>query len=253
MVDFSSIPSDYYNTSSVENLKDLSVTFVRSKRFLDLLEENVGNKRIYTFISAHLMDYVMNKGRGFCSRINPIWAEDVDKNFTIFHNWVNHNKQPRQNIIATNCEIHNTALVGADAMKYIYDPMMIKPVQLKHMGNVVLGSEVKVFPFATIHRASLGSTVINEGCVIGAYCNVGHNVVIKKNTILTPYVCIGGSACIGEGCFIGMGAIIRDEVVICDRVRIGMGALVTKDITKPGMYLGTPARRKGDWSGAWHY
>lgn len=252
MVNFSQIPSDYYSTSSVESLKDFSVTFVRNEKYMDLLEENLGNKRIYTFAHSSLITYTMNKGGGFKNRINPIWVEDVDKQFAIFHNWVNANKQPKQNIIAGDCEIHNTAIVGADAMKYIYDPMMVEPVHLKHMGNVVMGSRVKVYPFATIHRASLGSTVIEENCAIGAYCNVGHNVHIMKNTILTPYVCVGGSTVIGKGCFIGMGAIIKDGVVICDKVKIGMGALVTKNITQGGIYIGSPARRKGDWDGRWH-
>ena len=250
--DFSEIPLEYHSTSSVESLKDLSVTFVRSRKYLDILEENIGNKRIYTIISVSLMDYANNKSSGFYSRFNPIWAEDVDKQFAIFHNWVNWNRNPKQNTIASDCVIDPTAIIGADAMKYIYDPMMVKPVQLKHMGNVVLGNGVKVFPFATIHRASLGSTIIEDNCAIGAYCNVGHNVHIKKNTILTPCVCVGGSTSIGEGCFIGMSATIRDGLVICDRVKIGMGALVTKDITQSGIYIGSPARRRGDWNGRWH-
>lgn len=252
MGEFSQIPKDYYHTSSVESLRDLSVTFVRSEKYLDILEDNLGNKRVYTIIHASLMKYAMNKGKGFYTRINPIWVEDVDKQFAIFHNWVNHNRQPKQNIIAASCDIHDTAIIGADAMKYIYDPMMVKPVQLKHMGNVVLGEEVKVFPFATIHRASLGSTVVEENCAIGAYCNVGHNVHIMKHTILTPCVCIGGSTVIGKGCFIGMSAVIRDGLVICDGVKIGMGSLVTKNIDKQGVYVGSPARRKGDWDGRWH-
>jgi acetyltransferase-like isoleucine patch superfamily enzyme len=31
-------------------------------------------------------------------------------------------------------------------------------------------------------------------------------------------------------------------VTICDRVVIGAGAVVTKDITEPGFYAGNPAR-----------
>ena len=251
MVDFSTIPAEYYSTSSVEFLEDLSVTFVRSEKYLNLLEANIGEKRIYTIISSHLIQSAISRGK-FYERFNPIWAEDVDKTFAIFHNWVNDSKQPKQNIISDNCEIHSTAVIGVDAMKYIYDSMMIKPVQLKHMGNVVLRKGVKVFPHATIHRASLGSTIIEENCVIGSYCNIGHNVHIKKNTALTPYCCIGGSTVIGSDCLIGMGAIIRDGLVICDQVKIGMGSLIVKDITQQGVYVGSPARRVGDWSGKWH-
>jgi len=46
---------------------------------------------------------------------------------------------------------------------------------------------------------------------------------------------------IGNQVSIGTNATIL-PVHICDRVVIGAGAVVTKDITQPGIYAGNPAR-----------
>jgi acetyltransferase-like isoleucine patch superfamily enzyme len=46
---------------------------------------------------------------------------------------------------------------------------------------------------------------------------------------------------IGDDCFIGSNATIL-PVRICDDVVIGAGSVVTKDILKPRIYAGNPAR-----------
>ena len=46
---------------------------------------------------------------------------------------------------------------------------------------------------------------------------------------------------IGSGVSIGTNATIL-PVVICDQVVISAGAVVTKNITEPGIYAGNPAR-----------
>jgi UDP-3-O-[3-hydroxymyristoyl] glucosamine N-acyltransferase len=137
-------------------------------------------------------------------------------------------------------------------MRIIYDPdSKVEPLKLKHVGNVVINAYSEIGPHATIHRSSLGSTVIGHHNFIGSYANIGHNVKTGNNCCFTPYVCVGGSVKIGSNVVMGMGAIIRDNVSICDRVRIGMGSLVVKDIKEPGLYFGSPAERKGDWDGVW--
>jgi acetyltransferase-like isoleucine patch superfamily enzyme len=47
---------------------------------------------------------------------------------------------------------------------------------------------------------------------------------------------------IGNHVSIGSNATIL-PVSICDDVVIGAGAVVTKDITEPGKYVGNPARK----------
>jgi acetyltransferase-like isoleucine patch superfamily enzyme len=49
------------------------------------------------------------------------------------------------------------------------------------------------------------------------------------------------STVIGNNVSIGTNATIM-PVTICDRVVVGAGAVVTKDITESGVYVGNPAR-----------
>jgi serine acetyltransferase len=42
---------------------------------------------------------------------------------------------------------------------------------------------------------------------------------------------------------IGTNAAVLPGINICDNVIIGAGAVVNKDITDPGTYVGVPARK----------
>jgi UDP-3-O-[3-hydroxymyristoyl] glucosamine N-acyltransferase len=57
-------------------------------------------------------------------------------------------------------------------------------------------------------------------------------------------VTLGGSTTIGDNCFLGMNSMTKEHVTICDNVTIGMGAVVTKDITEPfTTWIGNPAKK----------
>ena len=60
----------------------------------------------------------------------------------------------------------------------------------------------------------------------------------RDRSLLTPTK-------IGNQVSIGSNATIL-PVSICDRVVIGAGAVVTKDIDQPGIYAGNPARKLRD-------
>jgi maltose O-acetyltransferase len=47
---------------------------------------------------------------------------------------------------------------------------------------------------------------------------------------------------IGRDCWIGGGAIIQPGVTIGDRVIVGAGAVVTKDVADDAIVVGNPAR-----------
>ena len=87
---------------------------------------------------------------------------------------------------------------------------------------------------------------ICELVVIGDDCFVSHGAMFINDLFDT-----GGPAGgdrnlwketkIGNHVSIGTNATIL-PVTICDRVVVGAGAVVTKDITEPGIYVGNPAR-----------
>lgn len=106
--------------------------------------------------------------------------------------------------------------------------------------DCVIGLGTMIF-----HRA-----VINTGCFLGDHVivNTGaiveHDVSIGSNCFVGPGAIIAGNATVGTDVYIGAGACIRNGVNIVDGCVIGMGAVVVKDITKPGTYVGNPAKLK---------
>lgn len=80
-------------------------------------------------------------------------------------------------------------------------------------------------------------------CIVNISCTIGHDTIIGDFVTINPGVNISGNVRIGGNCNIGSNAVIRNGITICDDVTIGAGAVVVKDITEPGIYVGSPAIR----------
>lgn len=118
-----------------------------------------------------------------------------------------------------------------------------------------LGDDVFVGPFVEIQKqVSIGArtrvqshSFICEFVKIGRDCFVGHGVMFVNDTFASGGPARGDrtkwrATNIGNAVSIGSNATIM-PVSICDRVVIGAGAVVTRDINEPGIYAGNPARK----------
>jgi acetyltransferase-like isoleucine patch superfamily enzyme len=91
---------------------------------------------------------------------------------------------------------------------------------------------------------------ICEYVTIGEDCFIGHGVMFIndrfENGAPAPKASgLLNATKIGNNVSIGSNATIL-PVSICDRVVIGAGAVVTKDISQAGVYAGNPARKLRD-------
>jgi acetyltransferase-like isoleucine patch superfamily enzyme len=117
-----------------------------------------------------------------------------------------------------------------------------------------IGEESFVGPFVEIQRG----VVIGKRCRIQSHAficelvNIGDDCFISHGAMfINDLFAVGGPAKgqrelwratkIGNGVSIGTNTTIL-PVTICDRVVVGAGAVVTKDIAQPGIYVGNPAR-----------
>lgn len=127
---------------------------------------------------------------------------------------------------------------------------VVEPVNLYECS---IGSDSFVGPFCEIQKGAVignrtrvqSHTFVCELVTIGDHCFVGHGVMFINDLFNE-----GGpsgdpakwkSTHIGNHVSIGSNATIL-PVRICDHVVIGAGSVVTKDITRPGIYAGNPAR-----------
>ncbi len=128
---------------------------------------------------------------------------------------------------------------------------IIEPVNIY---GCKIGSNSFVGPFTEIQK----EVVIGEKCrvqshaficelvTIGNNCFIGHGVMFVNDFCKTGGPAMGArdllkSTTIGNNVTIGSNATVL-PVEICDNVVIGAGAVVTKNITKPCIYAGNPAR-----------
>jgi acetyltransferase-like isoleucine patch superfamily enzyme len=128
----------------------------------------------------------------------------------------------------------------------------VEPVNLY---ECKLGENCFIGPFVEIQKGvSIGNyckvqshTFICELTSIGNNCFIGHGVMfindlMKKGTPAAGDRLKWKRTLIGNNVSIGSNATIL-PVEICDRVIIGAGSVVTKDILEQGIYAGNPAKK----------
>jgi acetyltransferase-like isoleucine patch superfamily enzyme len=154
--------------------------------------------------------------------------------------------------------------------------MMAEPILLQSkIVNVDFGEGVKVMEPVNIYGCKIGSQ-----CFVGPFVEIQKDVTIGQRTKVQSHTFICELVTIGDDCFIGHGVMFINDlfanggpargdkslwketkignnvsigsnatilpVTICDNVVVGAGAVVTKNITLPGVYAGNPAKKLKD-------
>ena len=234
-------------TSSVLDPMDGSLTFARSASYLKILNKTDLNLDV---VVPYNIDEEVIKNLPENIKVHVIDESDnIEYIFTYVHNIINENKEPKENIIGKNVNIHESVVFGVHGNTYCRCPDG-SMINLKHMGNIIVEDNVDIEALSIVHRAGMTSTIIGEGTKVCVKCNIGHNCIIGKRSFIAPGVLLGGGCTIGDYCYIWQGVITRSNVSICDKVIIGAGSLVLNDITKPGTYFGSPAKYVKPYDGS---
>lgn len=148
-------------------------------------------------------------------------------------------------VVGKRCIIHAGAVLGSDGFGYIEnaDGSFDK---IPQVGTVVLGDDVEIGANTTIDRAAVGTTSIGDGVKIDNLVQIAHGVSIGRNSALAAHVAIAGSTRLGErNRFAGQAGIVG-HVSTADDVVLHAQSGISKSITAPGHYFGSPAleRRK---------
>jgi UDP-3-O-[3-hydroxymyristoyl] glucosamine N-acyltransferase len=143
-------------------------------------------------------------------------------------------------IIGNSCIIHSSCSIGSDGFGFApNDDGTYK--KIPQTGNVVIGNNVEIGSNSTIDRATIGSTIINDGVKLDNQIQIAHNVEIGENTAIAAQSGIAGSTKIGKNCMIGGQVGIIGHLKIGDNVKIQAQAGVTSDVESNARITGTPA------------
>jgi acetyltransferase-like isoleucine patch superfamily enzyme len=145
----------------------------------------------------------------------------------------------------------NLRAAGITDVKFGQNVTVVQPVNLY---GCEIDDESFIGPFVEIQkgvrigkRSRIQShAFICELVVIGDDCFISHGAMFINDLFATGGPAGGKQELwqrtqIGNRVSIGTNATIR-PVTICNSVVVGAGAVVTKDITEPGIYVGNPAR-----------
>ena len=140
--------------------------------------------------------------------------------------------------ISDNVKIHHGAVIATI------------PQDLKFGGEVTtleIGEGTVVREYATLNRGTNHSkkTVIGSSCFIMAYAHVAHDCRIGNNVILANSIQMGGHVSIDDYTIIGGSVAIHQFSKIGERVMVGGGFRVVKDLPPYILAGGYPLKYEG--------
>ena len=144
-------------------------------------------------------------------------------------------------VIGRRCTLQAGTIVGSDGFGFApkEDGTYAKVPQT---GNVVIEDNCDVGAMTTIDRATLGSTVLKNGCKLDNLIQIAHNVVIGEATVIAAQTGIAGSTTIGSRCMIGGQVGIGGHLTVANGSRIAAKSGVSASLIHEGQtYQGNPA------------
>ena len=122
-------------------------------------------------------------------------------------------------------------------------------VKVPQVGGVRIGDDVEIGSNSTVDCGAIGDTVIEDGVHIDNLCQIAHNAVIGAHTALAGASGVSGSTVIGKRCMFGGQSGTVGHITICDDVVISGRAMITREITEPGMYASNfPSEEIHSWN-----
>jgi acyl-[acyl carrier protein]--UDP-N-acetylglucosamine O-acyltransferase len=129
--------------------------------------------------------------------------------------------------------IHPTAVIG--------DP----PESREFFGRGVppmISPQARIEAFVTVDAGTKHATFVGDRTWLMKHVHVGHDAWIDSDCELAPHCSVGGHVTIERRVRVGQGAIFKPFVTVGVGARIGMGAVVIRDVPAGEVWAGNPAR-----------
>lgn len=111
--------------------------------------------------------------------------------------------------------------------------------------KISIGSNNTFREYSTVHRGIAGETVVGNYVYVMTYSNISHNSTIYDDVKIASNVQMGGYASVCRGAYLGMNATIHQFTTIGAYSMVGMGSVVTRDVSTAIKAFGSPCREVG--------
>lgn len=110
--------------------------------------------------------------------------------------------------------------------------------------DLCIGPDCTLAPGAIVCAGCVLTTNISIGLhtIINIGCTIGHDVKIDSFVTIAPQVAISGNVTLSDGTEIGTSASILQGLTIGRGAMLGMGSVLTKNISDSSLYFGIPAK-----------
>lgn len=175
-------------------------------------------------------------------------------------------------VLDDNIEIQGTLIAGASIIGVINDwvnfsecefiiaigsprirRLVVNTMELKGIPtfaklihpSVRMSEYVEIGEGAIICAGSILTVDISIGkhCILNLNVTVGHECCFDDYVTVAPMVAVSGNVGLHECVEIGTGAVLRQGLTLEQGSMLGMGAVLTKNISENYIFAGNPARK----------
>lgn len=143
--------------------------------------------------------------------------------------------------IGKNNVIHSGTVIGTDGFGYFMGADG-NPEKVDHYGGVRIGNDVEIGANTCIDRGTIDDTMIESRCKIDNLCHIAHNVQVGEGSMVIAEAVICGSAKLKKRSYIAPGAIVKNQLIVGENAFVGLGAVVTRDVSDNTVVTGVPAK-----------
>jgi UDP-3-O-[3-hydroxymyristoyl] glucosamine N-acyltransferase len=149
-------------------------------------------------------------------------------------------------IIRERCILGNRVIlqpgcvIGSDG--YGFDLVEGRHQKVPQVGIVEIQDDVEIGANSCLDRARFGRTIVGEGTKVDNLVQIAHNVRIGKHCLVVAQSGVAGSSKLGNYVTIAAQAGVSGHLEVGDQVILTSKSGLFKSITKPDVYMGTPAR-----------
>lgn len=146
----------------------------------------------------------------------------------------------KNTVIGDNVIIGACCTIGTENFEFFQTP--VKWVKIPVVGNVHIGSNVRIGGNVVIEKGTIGTTIIGNYCQIENLVQIGHEAVIGENCHIVSCVALAGWAEIGNH------VAIYGQAAVSNRVKVGHNSVllarsgVDKDVKEDSIVSGFPAQ-----------
>lgn len=177
--------------------------------------------------------------KGFVDDDEALWNTKVN-GYKVFggRSYLENQKEELWTVFAVaNAKVRQEGVGKLSLFKHIHYAVLIDPsVALSEFVSIGEGSIICAGTIITVNIDIGKHNIINLGCTIG------HDVILEDFVTLYPSVNVSGTVHIASATELGTGTQIIQGISIRSASIVGAGAVVVRDITVSGTYVGVPAR-----------